>query len=380
MTDILVNALSVTNQSGLHVLAGHLDSLAEAFTVAVIARPSMTSLKERFAERVEWIGAPENTSRWLPRAVWEFQALEKIARNTGARFYFTPSGISASRLSIPQVVLCQNPWALVPAARRKKDALKAWLQRRAYRQTMRAAEVMVFNSEYMRQAYRRNAGFDEKRSIIAYQAADEETRRRSEDWKDRPRAAGQILCVSAMAPHKNVEAVVRALVKLPEATLRLVGAWPDSRYERKIHDLVSELNLEKRIRFDGFVSREELDRLYAESQVFCLMSRCESFGIPAIEAQLFGTPVVCSKVCAVTEICGEGGLFCDPDDVDAIAGALRALLEGSNDRNNKEVEAPPPSKVWEKISDQTRVNADRFQWSECSRPLVEFFAERGAEK
>lgn len=210
MADILVNALSVTNQSGLHVLAGHLDALAAEFEIAIIARPSMADLRERFADRVDWIDAPEQTTRWLSRALWEFQTLEKIAADTEAHFYFTPSGIAASRLSIPQVVLCQNPWALVPAARRKRDALKAWIQRRAYRQTMRRAELMVFNSEYMRKAYRQNAGFNEKQSIIAYQAADDETRHRAEQWADVARVSGQIVCVSAMAPHKNVEALVDA--------------------------------------------------------------------------------------------------------------------------------------------------------------------------
>jgi glycosyltransferase involved in cell wall biosynthesis len=386
---ILVNALSVTNQSGLHVLAGHLDSLAEEFTVAVIARSSMTSFKERFAERVDWVDAPEQTARWLPRAMWEFQCLQKISQQIGASVYFTPSGIATSRLSIPQVVFCQNPWCLVPTARRKKDAVKAWLQRRAYRQTMKTAEVMVFNSEYMRQAYRQNAGFDEKRSLIVYQAADEETRERSKVWENRPRTAGQIVCVSAMAPHKNIETLLRALEKLKcrkvemqkdgglefqsfsvsafqPFSLHLVGPWPDSNYERKILRLITELGLSDQVQVHGFVSREELDQLYAESQVFCLMSRCESFGIPAIEAQLFGTPVVCSNVCAVPEICGEGGVFCDPDDVEGIATNLRVLLESSN--------------AWKKFSEQALKNANRFQWSECSRPLVEFFAEGGTGK
>jgi len=360
MNKILVNALSVTNQSGLHVLAGHLDQLAGEFQIIVLARQSMCELKNRLGGRVGWIDAPEKTAGWLPRALWEFRGLGKTARSTGAQFYFTPSGIAASRLSIPQVVLCQNPWCMVPSARRKTDALKAWLQRRAYRMTMRRAGVMVFNSEYMREAYRRNAGFNEKRSIIAYQAADDETRRRAEQWKDSPRKPGQILCVSAMAPHKNIESLISAFAQLrPEPSLHLVGSWPDSEYEKKIRTMVASLGLVDKVHFTGFVSREELDRLYAESQVFCLMSRCESFGIPAIEAQLFGTPVVCSNVCAVPEICGDGGLFFNPDDVDGIAAALNRLLTNAAE--------------WNRFSVMARSNAAKYSWEICSRPLVGLF-------
>ena len=91
------------------------------------------------------------------------------------------------------------------------------------------------------------------------------------------------------------------------------------------------------------------------------MSRCESFGIPAIEAQLFGTPVVCSTACAVPEICGEGGLFCEPDDIPGIAEALESLLSDAN--------------AWNDASEQARRNADRFRWQTCSQPLVKLFRE-----
>ncbi len=360
MTNILVNALSVTNQSGLHVLAGHLDQLVKEFRITVIARESMTGLRERLGDRVDWIDVPEKTARWLPRAVWEFQCLEKTAQAVQAQFYFTPSGIAASRLNIPQVVLCQNPWALVPSARRTVDAPKAWLQRRAYRKAMRIADVMAFNSQFMQQAYRQNAGRHEHKGRVVYQAAAEETRERSKHWKNRRRIPGQIVCVSAMAPHKNIESLVQAFGRLAkETSLRLVGAWPDPAYESGIRKQVAASGLEDRVHFDGFVSREELDQTYAESQVFCLMSRCESFGIPAIEAQLFGTPVVCSNVCAVPEICGDGGLFCDPDDISGIADALQSLLSDSNG--------------WKKFSEQARQNADRFRWETCSRPLANLF-------
>jgi glycosyltransferase involved in cell wall biosynthesis len=400
---ILVNALSVNNQSGGHVLAGHVEQLvASGLQVCVVARCSTAALRRGLSDSVTWINAPERTTSWFFRWVWETLFLPRVARRIQADWYFTPSGIASSRLRMPQAVLCQNPWCMVASARRKRDAFKAWLQRRAYRKTMRIAEVMVFNSTYMQKAYRANAGFDEKRGIIAYQAAEESTRRRAEAWKTTKRNPGQICCVSAMAPHKNVEALLRAVKKLKERnvetlkernaetlkdavsrkessfhsfnlaafqsfslsefqqiSLRLVGSWPDSRYEAKIRRLVGELGLSDCVHFDGFVSREELDRIYAESQVYALLSRCESFGIPAIEAQLFGTPVVGSTACAVPEICGEGGLFCDPDDVDGVAAALFLLLSDQD--------------TWTAFSTRARLNAERFRWEGCSRPLVDLF-------
>ena len=369
MAKLLVNTLSATNPSGVHVLRGHVGQLAEALRgqvrIVVLGRADMAALRAELGGRVEWEFAPAATRGWLFRAAWERRHLAQILRRHGAGIYFTPSGMAAHLpAGVRQIVFCQNPWALVPAARRRRDFAKAWLQRRAYRRAMRAADVLVFNSRYMQAAYRDNAGREAKRGLVVCQAAEDATRARAAA-ADVPRRPNQILCVSVMGPHKNAETLVRALREVraacPEAHLVFAGSWPDPAYERKIRGLVAALGLEAAVEFAGFVARERLDRLYAESRVFCLMSRCESFGIPAIEAQLFGTPVVSSTVCAIPEICGAGGRFCAPDDVAGVAAALRILLED-------DVE-------WVRLSAAARTNAARFSWAECSRPLVDLVAE-----
>lgn len=369
MNRMLVNALSVTNQSGLHVLLGHMDQAAEALAgsvrLVVLCRRDMDGLRTGLGDRADWVFAPAATRRWLFRAAWERLNLARIARRYGAALYFTPSGLAAHLPpAVKQIVFCQNPWALVSAARHRRDAPKAWLQRRAYRRAMRVADTMIFNSRYMQEAYRTNAGFEEKRGLVVHQAADDAVRGRAADLSDVPRQRDQILSVSAMAPHKNAGTLVRAFAivrsSYPSARLVLAGAWPDAGYERNIRALVASLGIAHAVEFTGHVSREQLDHYYAESRVFCLMSRCESFGIPAIEAQLFGTPVVTSTVCAMPEISGAGGLYCDPDDIAGIAAALCTLLTDD--------------KEWRRLSDLARLNAARFEWSRCSQPLVDLFA------
>ncbi len=366
MRRLLVNALSVTNQSGAHVLLGHIsylmDQLQGDVRLIVLCREDMDTLHAPWGDRVDWVFAPVSTRGWLSRALWERRFLVRIVRDRKVDAYFTPSGVAAARLPIPQIVFCQNPWALVPAARRLRDAPKAWLQRLAYRQTMRVAEAVIFNSRFMQQAYRANAGRQERMGAVVYQAPGEETQRHAAEWGNVTRKPGQIVCASAMGPHKNVETVIRAFHHLrthgyATASLILVGGWPDAAYERQIREMVKTLRLENQIRFAGFVPREELDRYLAESQVFCLMSRCESFGIPAIEAQLFGTPVISSNVCAVPEICGDGGWFYDPDDWSGVAEGMARLLGDAE--------------TWTRLSEAARRNAGRYSWVQCSPGLVD---------
>ena len=89
------------------------------------------------------------------------------------------------------------------------------------------------------------------------------------------------------------------------------------------------------------------------------MSKCESFGIPAVEAQAFGTPVVGSNCCAVPEVCGKGGIYYEPDDVDGMANALHKLIANKG--------------CWEKMSRAAKKNASKYRWEKCSKPLLDVF-------
>ena len=190
MRKVLVNALSVTNPSGLHVLRGHMDRVADRLQgrvrLVMLCREDMAALRVELGDRVDWEFAPESTRGWFRRACWERVNLARLARKHAVFAYFTPSGIAAYGMDVPQIVFCQNPWALVSAARRRRDAPKAWLQRRAYRRAMRVADSMVFLSKYMQDAYRQNAGFQGKCGSIAYAGMDDATRARAAAVDIRP--------------------------------------------------------------------------------------------------------------------------------------------------------------------------------------------------
>jgi glycosyltransferase involved in cell wall biosynthesis len=247
--------------------------------------------------------------------------------------------------------------------------LKAATQRHAYRQAWRRAALMVYNSRHMQDLYRRNAGGAmERASCIAYQAIDDDTHAAAQTLETQvKRQPDVILAVSAMAAWKGIETIVDSLATLLRqgchARLRLVGPWPNPEYERRIREQIAARDLVPFVTITGQVSRDELHREYAAARVFCLMSHCESFGIPAIEAQAFGTPVVGSSTCAMPEIGGDGGEYCDPTDAPRVAELLGRLLEDP--------------RHWQDRSDRARVNAARYRWEKVSRPLMAMFETEG---
>ncbi|MEO1524570.1 MAG: glycosyltransferase family 1 protein [Planctomycetota bacterium] len=364
---VLVNALSVTNQSGRHVLMGHLNQLrswTEGEHEYVILYHDSNRDIVTDAVGYHWVECPAKTSGWFGRATWEYLSLNRVAKDNQCDFLFTPAGVTVPGLQIPQVVFCQNPWCLVPELHHGwKDRIKAALQRRGYRDTMRNAELMVFNSEYMHRAYRENADADANQAMVVYQAISESTWAASDRLGKSLREDNHIVCVSAMGSHKGADVLVRALKQLRDrgvgARLTFAGGWPDKSYRNAIESLTDELDLRAHVHFSGWISDAELHELYSRAHVFCLLSRCESFGIPAVEAQSFGTPALGTDTCAIPEVGGDGGLYSPVDDEAAAAENLARVLQDEA--------------LWQDLSERARQNAERYRWESCSRPLLKMF-------
>jgi glycosyltransferase involved in cell wall biosynthesis len=366
---VLVNMLSTTNHSGRHVMMGHLRRLAtwtkSEHEYVILYHEQNQHICCDLGDHVQWVACPARTAGWLARTWWERRHLNALAKQHGIDFIWTPSGSITPSLSVPQISYAMNPWALVPELNHKGlEALKAAGQRYGYKKAVSGSAMMLYLSEFMRQAYRKNAGEAGGASEVVYTGLDDELFARAESMRGVKKNRWQILSVSVMARHKGVETLLAALAKLLHegqlpVELLLVGAWPDTTYEHDMRTLTSRLGITEAVIFKGHASTDELHRYYAEARVFCLMSWCESFGIPAVEAQAFGTPVVSSNCCAIPEVCGDGGVFPDPGDVNATVEALAGLL-------TDEVR-------WQTLSEAARVNAGRFRWELCTRPLLKMF-------
>lgn len=364
---ILVNALSAESLSGKHVLYGHLRQWAkwtrDVHEFHVFYNAATRPAEMQLGPNVRWHEAPQDIRGWLQRSLWEATSLPRRIHELAIDFYFSPSGMILPHSPVPQATLAQNPWCLTAdVAKGIAGQAKAVIQRATYRRAQRSADVMIYNSQHMQQLYRQNAGGRRERSgMILHQGLDDETHEvaaRTRTIQTNREMA--IVCVSVMARWKNCETLLRALRRLRDrgvnVKLRLIGGWPDQHYRQQILAEIRSLHLHDRVVVEGHVSRETLYDAYRSAKVYCLLSRCESFGIPALEAQAFGTPVVGANTGAMAEIGGAGGVFVNPDDHVAAATALERLL----------VDAAH----WESLSCAALANAQQFRWDNCSRPLL----------
>ena len=76
----------------------------------------------------------------------------------------------------------------------------------------------------------------------------------------------------------------------------------------------------------GFVSDEELRRLYRRATLLVYPSACEGFGLPVAEAMAHGCPALVARTAALVEVAGDPALVIDDPSADGIARALDEAL------------------------------------------------------
>ena len=138
----------------------------------------------------------------------------------------------------------------------------------------------------------------------------------------------RVLAVGRLTYYKGFEVLLRALARVPQAELDLIGGGEG---EAGLRALAVELGLGERLRLLGRVDDAALAQAYADCDVFCLPSldRAESFGLVLLEAMRASRAVVASRITGsgVNHVVSEGetALQVPPGDVEALTAALARL-------------------------------------------------------
>ena len=173
-----------------------------------------------------------------------------------------------------------------------------------------------------------------------------------------------ILFVGTIEPRKNIHNMLRAYGSLPMELKQkykfiLVGntGWGNI----KLDELLVNLNLTSFVEWKSFVNDQELSALYQNAYCLLFPSFYEGFGLPIVEAQSFGVPVITSNVSSMPEVAGDGGLLVDSCSIEGIKNALQELLSDTGLRDS--------------LSQKAMINAQRFSWEKTVNATYDLFSE-----
>ncbi len=141
-----------------------------------------------------------------------------------------------------------------------------------------------------------------------------------------------VLFVGRVTRQKGVPVLLRAAASLdPAAQLVLCAGQADTpELTTEVDALVDGLTQTRSgvLMISGMLAKREVIQLLTHARVFACPSVYEPLGIVNLEAMACGTAVAASRVGGIPEVVadGETGLLVPPDDPQALAGALNALL------------------------------------------------------
>jgi glycosyltransferase involved in cell wall biosynthesis len=140
----------------------------------------------------------------------------------------------------------------------------------------------------------------------------------SADW-DKP----QLLFIG-FTPNKNLERVISAIKDIP-CHLVIVGSLSEQQKR-----LLADAN----ISFEQLsgISEHALADMYAKSHILLFPSTYEGFGLPIIEGQKSGRPVITSNISPMKEVAGEGACLVDPMDIASIKAGILKVIQDSEYR------------------------------------------------
>lgn len=170
-----------------------------------------------------------------------------------------------------------------------------------------------------------------------------------------------VLYVGDVNYNKNVLRLVKACKKIG-VPLVIIGKQAAEKDFDRAHienepllHLIEEYGDDPDVVRLGFVSEEDLVKIYNLATVYCQPSLYEGFGLPVLEAMACGTPVAAAKTQALVEIAEGAALFVDPKDTEDISHELKKVL--TNKKLQEELSAKGLKHVqnfsWEKHADET---------------------------
>jgi glycosyltransferase involved in cell wall biosynthesis len=188
----------------------------------------------------------------------------------------------------------------------------------------RRADAVVVISDYTAREVATRLGVPPERIVRCPPGAPEWPRRRG------PAPGGPIVCISSPERRKNLPGLLRAYAVLrtlvPDAPrLIIAGRTPDRGAE--VSAMIRRPPWYPHVRHLGYVTEDERQDLYRQATMLVLPSLDEGFGMPLVEAMTVGVPVVASNRGALPEVAGDAALLVEPTDAEAMADAMRRLLE-----------------------------------------------------
>jgi len=310
---------------------------------------------------------PSHRSRWPTsrapvRVAWEQAVQPWVLSQIEADLVHAPAFVSPLLSACPAVVTIHD-LSFIRFPKLFRPANRLYLKT-FVRLSTRRARLMIAVSRHTAAEVTRLLGVPRERIEVVYHGVDPAFRplpaekvaafRRRRGLPER-----FTLFVGTLEPRKNLTRLVDAFARIRDGRTKLVLAGGKGWLYEDLLARVEEEELSGEIIFPGYVATEELPLWYNAATALAYPSLYEGFGMPVLEAQACGTPVLSSNVSSLPEAAGDAALMIDPYDVEALAGGLNRVL----------TEKP----LRQELQERGLAHARRFTWPRTAQETARVY-------
>lgn len=172
------------------------------------------------------------------------------------------------------------------------------------------------------------------------------------------------LFVGTLERKKNLPQLTKAFdlfLDRYKLDMDLVIAGKVDRHYPQIKEEAMKIKHRDHLVFTDYVFDHELAALYQGAYAFISASLHEGFCLPAVEAMQYGLPVLVSNLPVFNEVCDNGALYFDPNDVDDIADKIKLLAKDSL--------------FYKHCSLKSQARGSSFSWQKAGQETFEVYDE-----
>lgn len=218
------------------------------------------------------------------------------------------------------------------------------------------SDMIITGSNFTKDEILKRLDFDESKIKVIYHGINHNIFKVIKNPNSKNKLPSKfILSVGSIEPRKNLLGLLKAYNNMDksikeEYKLVLVGfkGWGNT----EIMDIID--NNQDNIHYIGFISDEELAKVYNLASLFVFPSFYEGFGLPPLESFACGTPVISSNLSSMPEICQDAAIYINPYNDKNIKEKIEMVLKDKKlqkDMINKGLNRAK-SFTWEKSAEK----------------------------
>jgi glycosyltransferase involved in cell wall biosynthesis len=287
-------------------------------------RPSVKNIPKSIQKQIKYISTWYTRNDLIAQVLWEKSIFPKLVLQLKADIVWSPHPSLSYIPQIPHIMTVHDViyWRLPEYIPNWKVNVYVKLLKEAIKNAYQIITISSFSAQEIADIFELEA----KNIPIIYPASP-----RIASKEALPLQEKYIFYEGGLDIRKNVTQLIEAFAiiapKFPNLNLYIAGNYFESPLIPNIPALISQYNVEDRVKLLGYISDEDMVKYIQGAEILVYPSLYEGFGIPIIEGLSLGTPVITSNIGAMKEVGADAAVLINPNSAKSIAKGIQSILQ-----------------------------------------------------